>query len=198
MSKLRIQGGILDSQVIVNDYVSPTICMDAMDGLAVQVNVTKNNPAAKVFTDTDVDPLEDTITISNHGFITGLSRDLSTSGVLPDGLSAGTYFVIVVDANTIKLAATYEDAIAGAAVAIVDDDGSGNHTLTDATSSVCSVSLQVSIDGINWQSTSNGTSVGDSGTVIENLVDRFERYARVKVSSVIGQPLITTYVNSKG
>ncbi len=69
---------------------------------------------------TDVAPLTDRITITGHGFTTG--DQVTYSATTADtGLSAGTYFVIVVDANTIQLAASSDDATAGTAVALTGD-----------------------------------------------------------------------------
>jgi hypothetical protein len=46
-------------------------------------------------------------TLDSHGFLTNDRVILSTTGALPTGLSAGTwYYVIVIDENTFELAAT--------------------------------------------------------------------------------------------
>ena len=69
---------------------------------------------------TDVAPLTDRITLAGHGYTTG--DQVTYSATTADtGLSAGTYFVIVVDANTIQLAASSDDATAGTAVALTGD-----------------------------------------------------------------------------
>ena len=64
-----------------------------------------------------------TITIANHGYAVGGTLRLSeaTNAVLPDGLKEDEdYFAIIVDANTIKLAASAADAVAGTAVTLAD------------------------------------------------------------------------------
>ena len=66
----------------------------------------------------------DSIGITAHGFAVGSMVRVheATSATLPDGLAEDTdYFVIVVDADNIKLAATAADAVAGTAVALADD-----------------------------------------------------------------------------
>ena len=69
---------------------------------------------------TDVDPSTDRITLAGHGYTTG--DQVTYSATTADtGLSAGTYYVIVVDANTIQLAASSDDATAGTAVALTGD-----------------------------------------------------------------------------
>jgi len=83
------------------------------------------------FVDADVTPASDTIAETAHGFQTGRRIQLTTSGVLPAGLALATdYYVIRVDANTIKLAASPSDAELGVAVDITAAAGGGTHTLT--------------------------------------------------------------------
>jgi len=90
-------------------------------------------PAAKTFNGASaVDPATDQITVTGHKMETGDEVTLASSNTLPTGLSAGTYYVIVVDANTIKLATDAELAREGTAVDITVD-GSGNSTLTGVT-----------------------------------------------------------------
>jgi hypothetical protein len=89
-------------------------------------NVTFN------FVDGDVTPASDSILESAHGLEMGDIVRLSTSGTLPAGLAAATdYFVIRVDANNFKLAASLADAEAGIAVDITAAAGGGTHTLTE-------------------------------------------------------------------
>ena len=68
----------------------------------------------------------DTLTITAHGRATGDGPvRLETTGVAPGGLAVATdYWLIVVDANTVQLAATFLDAIDLVEVAIADA-GSG-------------------------------------------------------------------------
>jgi hypothetical protein len=54
----------------------------------------------------------------------------TTSGVLPTGLAVATdYFVIKLTDNTIKLASSYANAVAGTAISIINGSGSGTNTL---------------------------------------------------------------------
>ena len=69
----------------------------------------------------DVTAATDQITMLDHGYTTGDSVTYSASGGTDTGLSAGTYFVIVVDSNTIQLASTLVNANAGTAVALTGD-----------------------------------------------------------------------------
>lgn len=71
------------------------------------------------FADTDVIVGADTITITAHGQSTGQRARLSSVNTVPTGLLEGTeYYIIKVDANTIKLATSYSNANAGTAIDI--------------------------------------------------------------------------------
>ena len=85
------------------------------------------NSTANAFSNTrvfnaavDVNATSDIITITNHPYISGDPvLYLRQGGVEPQGLTDGsTYYIIVVDANTIQLASSYSDAIAPTPVAI--------------------------------------------------------------------------------
>ena len=71
------------------------------------------------------------LTIPGHGFSMGDGpiAVFNTGGALPSGLLPVTdYWVIVVDANTIQLASSLANALAGAAIPFFDN-GSGTQTL---------------------------------------------------------------------
>jgi microcystin-dependent protein len=64
-----------------------------------------------------------------HDFQTGESVYLTTTGALPTGLTANTlYFVIMVTADTFRLATTYANAIAGTAINTTGTQ-SGTHAI---------------------------------------------------------------------
>lgn len=70
---------------------------------------------------TEVSPSADTLTIPSHGLFEGLKGQLTTTGTLPAGLSLATdYFVIVVDSDTIQLASSLANALAGTEIDITD------------------------------------------------------------------------------
>ena len=66
---------------------------------------------------------------SSHGLGTGEPVQLTISGTLANFNATSTYYVIVVDADEIKLASTLANALAGTAIAIESSD-SGTVTLT--------------------------------------------------------------------
>lgn len=83
------------------------------------------------FVDGDVTVGTDQINEAAHGFNTGDLVQLTSSGTLPAGLALATdYYVIRVDANNIKLAASAKDAEDGNAVDITAAAGGGTHTVT--------------------------------------------------------------------
>lgn len=84
--------------------------------------------------DTAVDDGSHQILYTTHGLATGDKVTYTDGGgtaisLLTDG---GTYYVIRVDANTIKLASSYANAIAGIALAIISGIGA-NHKITYGT-----------------------------------------------------------------
>lgn len=84
------------------------------------------------FVDGDVTVGTDTINETAHGLLTGEVVQLTTTGTLPAGLSLATdYYVIRVDADNFKLAASAKDAEEGTAVDITAAAGGGTHTVTE-------------------------------------------------------------------
>lgn len=128
-----------------------------------------------------------TITIASHGYATGLKAALTTGTTLPTGLSATDYWVIKVDANTIKLATSAANAIAGTAVDITGD-GAGTHTLTPAALSGGSYKLQISMDGVTYYDlTSGSNNVTVTADFQHQLVDPCYNYLRVLWAVTTGQ-----------
>jgi microcystin-dependent protein len=83
------------------------------------------------FDDSDVDAGTDIITVDANDWIhTGTALALTTTGSLPAGLSATTYYAIRVTSTTIKLATTVANANDGTAVDITAAAGGGTHTFT--------------------------------------------------------------------
>ena len=102
--------------VLYTDDLSTDLRLSA----ATKPEVSKEYDVASA----DVTNAADTIGITGHGYVTGQQILVAgaTGATLPGGVEEDTvYFAIVVDANTIKLAATAADAVAGTAVALADD-----------------------------------------------------------------------------
>jgi hypothetical protein len=83
-----------------------------------------------------VDDVADTVTITGHGLATGDGPLLvDTDGTRPDGLSAAAVYAIVVDDDTLQLAASATDAVNGVEIDILDA-GTGTHTIVDTPDTV--------------------------------------------------------------
>jgi len=92
------------------------------------------------FVPADVNAGADTITLVGHPYRTGMKAEFSTTGTIPGGLFTRTqngpvitsiinqYYIIVINDNTIKVATTFANAIAGTAVDITAA-GAGTHTI---------------------------------------------------------------------
>ena len=95
--------------------------------------ISDDQPTSLVntFVDADVNTGTDILTITGHGLETGYQVQLTTTGVLPSPLAIDTdYWVIYMSANTLQLAASYADALAGTPINITSAAGGGTHTVT--------------------------------------------------------------------
>lgn len=99
----------------------------------------KNVPAPELESAITFEVLTDEATITGHGFDTGAGPFfLSTTDTLPTPLEASSaaamvgYYLIVIDADTVQLAETEEDALAEIPILFddVDNDGLGTHTIS--------------------------------------------------------------------
>lgn len=120
------------------------------DRMSIQTVAVDATPDEQAFVAADVaiDPAN-TITITDHGFVTGLKVALTGTN-LPTGLSETDYWVIVVDEDTIQLAADLADALAGDAVVITDAGTTADAELTPAALATSTVEVEASLDGENF------------------------------------------------
>ena len=111
-----------------NWYSHPTLTNQPM-----YLNTTASGMATVTFTNTDIgtDPSNE-ITVTNHGLYTGIAvRFTRSAPPSPEGLVDGTiYFVIYVDENTIKLASSAANALAGTPVIITTTGDAVTYTLS--------------------------------------------------------------------
>lgn len=141
--------------------------------------------------------IDNTITIAAHGYATGLKAALTTSAAdLPAGLSATDYWVIKVDANTIKLATSAANALAGTAVNITDS-GTGTHTLTPASITGGSYKLQASMDDVTYFDLSVTNNVTVTANFIHEKVDPMFNFVRVVWAITTGQIAYAVYTAVK-
>src|SRR5207248_1087125 len=89
--------------------------------------------------------MANTISVHGHGFITGESVRYTTNGEDITGLTSGSiYYVIVVDANTVKLAQNVDDAYAGNTLTLDPSTATDTAALTPTTTNLTPVSFNAS------------------------------------------------------
>lgn len=147
----------------------------------------------------DVDIANDLVREVGHGFETGRKIALTTGGTLPTGLSATNYWLIKVDDDTFKFAASLVDALAGTAVNLTGY-GTGTHTVTPAALSGASVKIQesnvnedaafVDISGLTSAISGTGSSIWRPATEL--------RYMRLVFTITDGQVSLESNVVIKG
>jgi len=173
----------------ITSFNSDVVDLSRISGYAIRHAVTDATTSADTFTDTDVTIAADTITLTAHGLTTGALGRLTSTGTLPAGLSLATdYFVIVVDANTVELATSLANALAGTQVDITDAGTvSATNTFTP-TALAGAVTFQASVDKINWETLASPASnafTGSESTLVV-LADTYYAYVRVAVSVTAG------------
>lgn len=178
---------------------SPTIDLEGARNYSIQAIITVGAPTAKVLASaTDVNTTTDTFTSTAHGFTTGLKVQVSTTVTLPAPLAAVTdYFVIVVDANNFKLAASLANALAGTQIDITTT-GTGDQTVTPTALAGASVKLQKSNNGSNWIDDAAATAITASTSLIFEKVDPSYKYARLQYTLTAGVIAADNLVLSKG
>lgn len=125
-----IQKDLFASMTSTNSGDSEVIKLDYAAGFSVQAVYDVQTPAAVIVASAAIVFSTATWTSTAHGFTTGLKVRLTTSSALPAPLQLATdYFVIVVTANTFKLASSLALALAGTPVTL-SDAGVGNQTVT--------------------------------------------------------------------
>lgn len=136
------------------------------------------------------------ITISSHGLVTGQMVNFRNSGGgLPSGISTSTdYWVIVVDSNTIKIATTYDNALASTAVTI-STQGTGTHSLDRAmafslTTSGRTVLIELDDDGQGAGAGANISFGVQTGTLSQ--VGGYVSIVRIASSSTSGTTISET------
>lgn len=113
--------------------------------------VTDALPADLLLSGATLEDGEDisTITITDHGFVTGLKIPLTGTN-LPTGLSATNYWAIVIDEDTLRLATSLVNANAGTFVIISAAGTTADAALTPSALGSSTVEVQASLDGVNY------------------------------------------------
>lgn len=182
---------------VVTTSQSHVIDCNGLLGVSVHVVASDVAITAKTFTDTEVDLDTEDITIEDHGYITGTRVVASTSDTLPTGLTATTYYVIKIDDDTIQLASSLANAVAGTEVNITEA-GVGTHTLTPATAASNTLALYKSNDGTNYIAVTSGSvTIADSdiNSMIE-VANPTYRWLKLLYTPSAGQINLATIVTT--
>lgn len=135
------------TSVVTSSVAGDSNDVHTAGSVSIASAITVDTNAAGTFAASSL--ASNTVTITAHGWKTGIVGQLTTAGVLPTGLSASTnYYIIVVSANAVKFASTYANAIAGTAITL--SGGSGNSTFTPTTLAGATVQAQWSNDQAVW------------------------------------------------
>ena len=195
----RSAGTVLSATSLASTQ-SYSVDVSSVDSVSVQVVYSDVAPAAKIYNGASaavVVVADDTIVIAAHGYVTGTRVAATTAGPLPTGLSATNYFIIRVDADTVKLASSLANAVAGTAVNITAV-GVGNSTLTPSTSAGNIAKLQESNDNTNWVDVASATVTiaTTAGVSLWNYTGA-SRYLRVLYTPSTGQVSLAIHTSSK-
>lgn len=151
----------------------------------------------------DVSLSAETATVTAHGYLTGVLVTLTTSNTLPTGLATSTnYYLIVVNANTVKFATSQANALAGTAINLTGY-GTGTHTIVATTALAGSVKIQVNNEPINgtpnWVDLpSSSTNFSAAGNTLFNYDNGGYRSVRAVVTVTSGTVAPVLRINSKG
>lgn len=184
---------VVTTNIVTTENGTPFLVAGAKT-ISIQAVIDVNTPSAGLSAAAAVNTTDNTITKAAHGFTTGLKGQFTTSGGLPDGLSTSTdYFIIVVDADTYKVASSLVNAQAGTAIDITTQ-GTGNHTFTPTSIAGGTITLQKSNnyqpDGqvtVQWDNVASGTSISADGNIWISAIDPDYLYARVVYTLTAGR-----------
>lgn len=161
--------------------------------------VTVTTPSNQTFPSTAVDTTANTITKAAHGFLTGLAVTLTTTGGLPAGLATSTtYYVIKVDADTFKLAASLADALAGTAIDITTQ-GTGDDTAVVTALADASAKLQKAVGPIGpWFDEGNSQAITTAVNLSFEKTDPAGKYYKFLFAVGSGEITVTNNILGKG
>ena len=200
---------VINTQVFAGVVTAPNVYSATGAAGSGSITVTQTHTG----TASTVNPFTNTISITAHGQTTGSAVVASTSSALPSPLTATTYYVIYVDANTIQLATTLAHAVSGTAI-VLTTSGVGTQTLTPSSlSQVLKVSVSNDpVSPTNWTDIPGTTATitgagntywttlsnysGESNVILPQL-DVTAKWMRVLLTPTTGQLTGTVTINSK-
>lgn len=193
---------------LLASFNTAAFSIERMDGFSVSSKWAEA-ATGQTFAAAAVSVANNTATVASHGLQTGVKVQLTTSNTLPGGLSLLTdYWIIVVDANTIKFATTLNNANSGTAVDITNQ-GIGTTTVTTTAGLVGAMAIEVSNDAFLDNGTENtsaqwdeisgsSTAVGSSGQQTWNISSAYYTSMRVKYTATSGYGHADIKIRAKG
>ena len=152
-----------------------------------------NTPTAGIFTAA----VTNICTKAAHGFPEALKVRLTTTTLLPAGLSLATdYFVHVIDVNTFYLASSLANLDALSYVDITDT-GTGDHTITAEALAGLSLQKQTSDDGSTWSNSGSATAITVTGNQRVAVDNPCHKKVKTLVTITAGYATITQNVTAK-
>jgi hypothetical protein len=187
--KAAIDGG--DAADLVTVAVSGT-------GSDLQIPAVKVNLAGGADGDVDIDT--DEMAISSHLMETGLKVRLTTTGTLPSGLSTGVdYFIIAIDANTIQLASSLANALAGTPIDLLNYGASeAVNTVTPSALAGATISIQKSNNDEDYSDVATPTAIAADGTVWFEVLNPTYKFFRIKYVLTAGSLSAENYIRVIG
>ncbi len=171
---------------------------DIMLNYAAAFNVVNDAPATKTFASSALTITGDFINITAHGYKTGLLGALTTTSALPSDLTAtGNYYVVALSVDTIQLALSRANALAGTVVDITAKDGTGTHSFKPTAIAGLDVHLERSLDGLSWEDIA-GSTVAAAGFSVQSYVGVAYPYVRAESTLTAGQITATVNIRSNG
>lgn len=132
-------------------------------------------------TATEVDTADNEVTIPAHGYVTGVAVTLTSTGTLPAGLAtATTYYLIVVDENTVKFASSLVNALAGTAIDITNEGSSAGVNTLVVTALAGDIVLQGALDLAGpWFDLAPAQALGSETEFLFALTNPGTRYVAI-------------------
>jgi hypothetical protein len=167
--------------------------VQGVEQISIQSVYTDATPGAKSFVaanvKTSVQSPASSIAITAHGFVTGLKVALTGTN-LPTGLSATNYWVIKIDADTISLASSLANAVAGTKVTITGAGTTADAALTPAALGSSTFACYGSNDNSNWVAlTSMTVAISAAGTSLFRLGSPDYRYLQLRFTAPVAGAL---------
>ena len=183
---------------IVGDTTSTAVDANDASSLVISSTIAVATPSAGTSAAANWNT-SDIITITAHNFVTGVVGQVTTSGVLPTGISGATnYFVYVISANTFYLYDTLANALVGGATGRVNitNVGSGNHTFTPTALAGGSTKLQGLVAPSTWVTIPDTTqSVTGAATFVWEL--DYVRYPEIRAFTTLTAGVLTANIDAQ-